>query len=72
MVIHELDGEYGFHSAVAPASGRVAYNYPALDPAMLFIALANHLRDHCIQRYFAAEPIVRRVPPLLGLEDFFG
>ena len=48
-----------------------ADNYPALNPAMLFIALANHLRDHCIQRYFVADPIVRRVLPLLGLEDFF-
>jgi hypothetical protein len=68
---YELYGEYGFYDAVAPVSGKVAYNYLALDQAMLFIALANHLRAHCIQRYFAADPIVRAVLPLLGLEDFF-
>lgn len=68
---YELYGEYGFYDAVDPLSGKVAYNYLALDQAMLFIALANHLRSHCIQRYFAADPIVRRVLPLLGLEHFF-
>ncbi len=68
---YELYGEYGFYDAVAPASGKVAHKYLALDQAMLFIALANHLRPHCIQNYFAADPIVRGVLPLLGLENFF-
>ncbi|HYQ92420.1 MAG TPA: glucoamylase family protein, partial [Candidatus Competibacteraceae bacterium] len=68
---YELYGEYGFYDAVAPASGKVAYTYLALDQAMLFIALANHLCAQCIQHYFAADPIVRGILPLLGLEDFF-
>jgi hypothetical protein len=38
---------------------------------MILIALANHLRQGVIQRYFAADPIIQRVLPLLGAERFF-
>jgi hypothetical protein len=38
---------------------------------MLFIALANQLRDGAIQKLFAADPIARRALPLLDAEDFF-
>ncbi len=31
----------------------------------------NHLRDGAIQRYFAADPIIQRVLPLLDAERFF-
>ena len=31
----------------------------------------NHLRDGAIQRYFAADPIIQRVLPMLGAERFF-
>jgi len=64
-------GEYGFYDAVDPASGAVAYKYLTLDQSMLFIALANHLNDHCIQKHFAADPIAQKVLPMIGSEDFF-
>jgi len=64
-------GEYGFYDAVDPLSGTVAYEYLALDQSMLFIALANYLNDHCVQKYFAADPIAQRVLPLVGEERFF-
>jgi hypothetical protein len=38
---------------------------------MLFIALANHLNDHCIQKHFASDPIAQKVLPMIGQEDFF-
>ena len=38
---------------------------------MLFLALANHLADHVVQRLFAADPIAARVLPMLAEEDFF-
>jgi hypothetical protein len=63
--------EYGFYDAVDPLSGRVAPTYLALDQSMLFIALANHLGDGVIQRRFAADPLIQRVLPLIGVEDFF-
>ena len=47
------------------------HNYLALDQSMILIALANHLRQGVIQRYFAADPIIQRVLPLLGAEQFF-
>ena len=64
-------GEFGFYDAVDPRTGRVAYKYLTLDQSMIFLALANHLADHSLQRRFASDPIIQRVRPLLGAEDFF-
>jgi hypothetical protein len=68
---YPLYGDFGFYDAVDPKSGRVAPIYLALDQAMLFVALANHLCDGAIQKLFAADPIARRALPLLPAEDFF-
>ena len=68
---YPIYGDFGFYDAVDPKTGQVAYNYLALDQSMILIALANHLRDGAIQRYFAADPLVRRMLPLLGSERFF-
>ena len=48
------------------------YPYLSLDQTMLFLALANHLKPHCVQERFAADPIVQRALPVIGAEDFFG
>jgi hypothetical protein len=69
--LYDIYGEYGFYDAVDPRSGTVAYKYLALDQSMLFIALANYLGDHCIQKSFAADPIMQKVLPLIATEDFF-
>ncbi len=69
--LYDIYGDYGFYDAVDPASGGVAHEYLALDQAMVFISLANHLKDHCIQKRFAADPIAQRVLPTLADEDFF-
>ncbi len=68
---YPIYGDFGFYDAVDPHTGQVAYNYLALDQSMILIALANHLRQGVIQRYFAADPIIQRVLPLLGAERFF-
>ncbi len=68
---YPIYGDFGFYDAVDPKTGQVAYNYLALDQSMILIALANHLRDGVIQNYFAADPIIQRVLPLLGAERFF-
>jgi hypothetical protein len=68
---YDIYGEYGFYDAVEPRSGTVAYKYLALDQSMLFIALANYLNDHCVQKRFASDPIVRKVLPIIGEENFF-
>ena len=70
----ELDGlygEYGFYDAVDPVDGTVARAYLALDQAMTFIALANHLKDGCMQKWFASDPIAQAALPLIADEDFF-
>jgi hypothetical protein len=69
--LYDIYGDYGFYDAVDPRSGTVAYKYLALDQSMLFLALANYLGDHCIQKLFAADPIVQAVLPLLAAEAFF-
>ena len=68
---YPIYGEYGFYDAVEPTSGKVGYRYLTLDQGMLFLALANHLADHVVQRHFAADPIAARVLPMLAEEDFF-
>ncbi len=67
--LYDIYGEYGFYDAVDPRSGAVAYSYLALDQSMLFIALANHLKPHCIQKHFTADPIANSFLPLLKAED---
>ncbi|MBK8182645.1 MAG: hypothetical protein IPK63_06935 [Candidatus Competibacteraceae bacterium] len=68
---YPLYGDFGFYDAVDPRTGQVARNYLALDQSMILIALANHLRDGVIQKYFAADPIIQSVLPLLSQERFF-
>jgi hypothetical protein len=69
---YAIYGEYGFYDAVDPLTGTVAYQYLALDQSMLFVALANYLTEHSIQTYFASDPIMQHVLPLIGEEEFFG
>jgi hypothetical protein len=64
-------GDFGFYDAVAPSGGAVARSYLALDQAMIFIAAANRLCDGCVQRRFAADPIVARALPVIADERFF-
>jgi hypothetical protein len=68
---YALYGEFGFYDAVEPHTGAVAKSYLALDQSMIFIAAANVLTDGAVQRHFAADPIIARVLPLLGAENFF-
>jgi hypothetical protein len=68
---YDVYGDYGFYDAVDPATGRVAHTYLALDQSMLFLALANHLCAGCVQQHFAADPIVRKILPLVQAERFF-
>jgi hypothetical protein len=69
--LYPIYGDYGFYDAVDPSSGEVVPAYLTLDQAMLFIALANHLRGGVIQRRFEADPIAARALPLLAAEDLF-
>ena len=64
-------GEYGFYDAVDPRTGAVARAYLALDQALFFLAVADHLKPHCVQDLFASDPIVRHALPLIGDERFF-
>jgi hypothetical protein len=64
-------GEFGLYDAVDPRTGAIAHVYVALDQAMLFVALANHLTGGSVQKWFAQDPIAQRVLPLLASEDFF-
>jgi hypothetical protein len=69
--LYDVYGEYGLYDSLDPKSGRVARDYLALDQAMTFIALTNHLKPHCIQERFAADPSAQRALPLLQDERFF-
>jgi hypothetical protein len=68
---YEVYGDFGLYDAVDPKTGEVATAYLSLDQGMLFLALANHLKDGLVQRLFAADPIAQRALPVLADEDFF-
>ncbi|MBI5504127.1 MAG: hypothetical protein HY899_04975 [Deltaproteobacteria bacterium] len=68
---YDIYGEFGFYDAVNPVSGKVSYSYLALDQAMLFLSLANHLTGGYLQDLFEADPFVRPALPLLAEERFF-
>jgi hypothetical protein len=68
---YDAYGEFGFYDAVDPKSGAVAHQYLALDQSMILIAAADALRDHCVQKHFAADPIAARALAIVGDEDFF-
>jgi hypothetical protein len=50
---------FGFYDAVDIKTGNVATNFLILDQSMLFLSLANHLRDDCVRKHFQADPLVR-------------
>jgi len=64
-------GPYGFYDSVDVQTGAVAHRYLALDQGMSLIALNNYVNDGAIQRRFAADPIMKRIKPLLAIEKFF-
>jgi hypothetical protein len=68
--LYPLYGDFGFYDAVNPATGEVSYNYLCLNQAMILVSLADYLADHAVQKRFAADPIVQKVLPLLGIESF--
>jgi hypothetical protein len=68
---YDLYGDYGFYDSVDPRSGAVAEQYLALDQSMILISAANSLKDRCIQKRFAADPIAERALSILGDENFF-
>jgi hypothetical protein len=69
--LYPVYGEYGLYDSVDARTGEVATVYLTLDQSMLFLALANHLREGAIQRLFMADPIAAAALPLLRDEDFF-
>ncbi len=71
LELYDIYGDYGFYDAVNPLTGEVAFEYIALDQSMVLISAANYLRDGCIQKYFAADPIAAAALPLIGEENFF-
>jgi hypothetical protein len=68
--LYDSYGAYGLYDAVDPSTGAVAHAYLALDQSMIFLALANHLKDGCIQKHFAADPLVAPALAILREEDF--
>jgi len=67
---YDCYGEFGFYDAIDPVTGQVSYKYLALDQEMLFLGLANYLGDHCVQRYFEADPVAQKGLAVIGNEDF--
>ncbi|WP_348758043.1 glucoamylase family protein [Candidatus Methylocalor cossyra] len=67
---YPLYGEFGFYDAVNPVTGEVSYTYLCLNQAMILVALADHLAERAVQRWFEADPIAQRALPLLGIERF--
>lgn len=69
--LYPIYGNFGFYDAVEPKSGKVAYKYLALDQSMLFLGLANTVKPHLVQRFFAMDRDIRRALPVVRSENFF-
>ncbi len=69
--LYNVYGECGFYDAVNPTTGEVAMKYLCLDQAMTFIALNNYLNSGAIRNRFHANPVFKKLEPLLSGEDFF-
>jgi hypothetical protein len=67
---YDVYGEYGFYDALDPQSGEVAHAYLTLDQGMNFVAMANYLKDGCMQKRVASDPIAQRALPVLAGEAF--
>ncbi len=67
----DIYGEYGFYDSVDVSSKKNSTRYLCLDQGMLFVALANYLTDGKIRERFHSDPIIKKVEPLLGMEEFF-
>lgn len=50
---------FGFRDSINVVSGHVAKEYLVLDQGMLFLSLANFLKDGLVRRYFYADPGVK-------------
>lgn len=67
----EIYGEYGFYDSISFPGEKVNTQYLALDQGMIFIALANYLKQGVIQKYFQKDPIAQKAKDLLEEESFF-
>ena len=73
LIAEGADGEWGFYDAVDYTPGRVppgerrivVYCYMAHHHGMTMVALANCLLDHCMQRRFQGQPLIRATELLL-------
>ncbi|WP_020385711.1 glucoamylase family protein [Kribbella catacumbae] len=63
-------GGGGFFDSVAVRSGLIARRYLSLDQAMVMGAIGNVFADDLIRRNFAVGDVVRRVRPLIAMEQF--
>ncbi len=50
----------GFVDAIDVKTGQIADNFLVLDQSMLFLSLANDLKNNCVRRYFQLDPVVQR------------
>jgi len=65
-----LLGPEGFFDSVDPKTGVIAPRYLILDQGMILASIDDALEAGGLQRYFAEDPVGRRVQPYLELERF--
>jgi hypothetical protein len=63
-------GGGGFYDSVAVRSGLIAKRYLSLDQAMVMGAIGNVFANDVIRRNFAVGDVVKRVRPLIAMEQF--
>jgi hypothetical protein len=63
-------GGGGFYDSVAVKSGLIAKRYLSLDQAMVMGAIGNVFANDVIRRNFAVGDVVKRVRPLIAMEQF--
>ncbi len=67
---YAIYGPYGFFDSVNPMTGAVGTRYLVLDQGMIMAGIDDALTQGGLQRYFAVDPVGRRIKPYLALEHF--
>ena len=62
-------GPLGFYDGVNVQTGQVSRCHLALDQGMIMAAIANYVKDDCLEGYFAPQ-IEAEVRPLMAEEIF--
>lgn len=68
--LYSIYGPYGFFDSVNPETGSVGTRYLVLDQGMIMAGIDDALMKGGLQRYYAVDPVAKRIKPYLEMTKF--